>query len=110
MRAMALQLDACRQRARAEAMFIGDQDGLCLAWSGDDSACEEVVATVAPLTRRMENYEGRIAAEGRSFNVRVRRFEVGGSMLFVGAVGGGGELRATQLHHSIGGVARILQT
>lgn len=109
MRAMALQLEACRARARAEAMFIGDQDGLCLAWSGDDADSEEVVATLAPITRRMENYEGRIATENRSFNVRVRRFEVGGSMLFIGAVGGGGELRAKQIHHSIGGVARILE-
>lgn len=108
MQAMSLQLDACRDAGRLTAIFVGDEDGLCLAWSGDGETCERVAATVAPLARRMENFEGLIETDQDRVNVRMRRFEVGGTRLLIGAVGGGGEVRAAQIHRSIGGVSRIL--
>ncbi len=110
MEAMRLQLDACRRGAELSAMFIGDEDGLCLAWAGDDATCEQVAANVAPIARRMENFEGAVDTDERMVNVRMRSFEVAGTRLFVGAVGGGGEARASQIHRSIGGVSRILQS
>jgi len=106
---MSLQLDRCRKVGRLKAMVIGDEDGLVVAWSGDGDTCEEVAANVAPIAQRMENYEGTVDTDEHQFSVRMRRFEVAGTKLFIGAVGGGGETRAKQIQRSIGGISRILR-
>jgi len=106
--ALKLQLEACREDAQLEAMVLGDEDGLCLAWAGTDESCKEVAARMALLNHRIENFEGVVLSGERNWNVRMRRFDHDGSELYVCAVGGGGEVRAQQIHRSIGGVSRIL--
>jgi hypothetical protein len=106
--ALELQLEACREQAGLEAMVLGDGDGLCLAWAGQDASCKEVAARMALVNQKIENFEGVVLSPERRWNVRMRRFEAEGSDLYVCAIGGGGEKRAHQVHRSIGGVSRIL--
>jgi hypothetical protein len=105
--ALQLQLEACREEADLEAMLVGDEDGLCVAWAGDPG-CEEVAAHMASVNYKIENFEGVVIAPDRKWSVQMRRFAAEGSQLYVCAVGGGGERRASQIHRSIGGVTRIL--
>jgi hypothetical protein len=106
--ALKYQLEACLDEAELEALVLGDEDGLCLAWAGTDESCKEVAARMALLNRKIENFEGVVLSGERNWNVRMRRFEAEGSDLYLCAVGGGGETRAHQIHRSIGGVSRIL--
>ena len=106
--ALELQLKACREDGGLEAMILGDEDGLCVAWSGEDLGCQEVAARMALVNHKIENFEGVVLAPERKWHVRMRRFVVAGSELYVCAIGGGGEGRSSLIHRSIGGVTRIL--
>ena len=106
--ALKLQLAACRQDAGLEAMVLADEDGLCLAWAGEEASCQEVAARMALVNHKIENFEGVVLAPERSWSLRMRRFQAAGSWLYVCAVGGGGEVRGRELQRSIGGVSRIL--
>jgi hypothetical protein len=106
--ALKLQLDACRHDAELEAMVLGDEDGLCLAFSGDESNCHEVAAQMSLVNHKIENFEGVVLAPERAWNLRMRRFRAAGAWLYLCAVGGGTEERGREIQRSIGGVTRIL--
>ena len=107
--AIRLQLEACVSRASLGAMVLADSDGLCLGFAGPGYPKEELAANMTLLGRKVENFEGAMSSTEGQWNVRIRRFNVDGVPLYLGAVGGGGEARAQQLHQSVTGVRRILQ-
>ncbi len=106
MLALRYQLEASA-RGALEALVLSDDIGLCVAATGAVPH-EEIAAHTAMLGRRVESYEGMLRSETSHWNVRIRRFHAEGAALYLCAVGGGGQARADALHHSIGGVARIL--
>jgi hypothetical protein len=108
LRALRLQLDACRVDAAIDAMVISDESGLCLAASGSFHTCGEVAAQLPLVANDIDYFEGTVSATDESWDVALRRVEVLGTPLFVCAVGGAGLRRARQLDRSVGGMARIL--
>lgn len=105
--ALRLQLEECRKAANLEAFVLSDEDGLCLAASGDETACGEVAARLPLLGRKVKHFDGVLLAPNRGWQVRMERFEVSGSELYM-AVIGSSEARDRELHRSIGGAMRIL--
>lgn len=105
--AIALQLEASRRAAKLNAMVLADEDGLCVASSGN-MPNDEIAVYTAMLGNKVENFEGMLYSKDNCFNVRIRRFSLGDQRLFLCAVGGGGEARANEIHRSLGGVQRIL--
>ena len=105
-RALELQLSACLSRAPLRGMVLADHNGMCLAASGHQPA-DEIAAYMAIAGRKMENFEGLLPCDSRSWNVRFRRFHIHDCTFYVAAVGGGGEDRASELQRSISGVRRI---
>ncbi len=105
--AIALQLEASRRAASLNAMLLADQDGLCVASSGD-MPNDEIAVYTAMLGNKVENFEGMLYSKDGCYNVRIRRFIYGEQPLFLCAVGGGGEARASEIQRSLGGVSRIL--
>ncbi len=106
-RAVALryQLEACRDRARLEALVVTDDDGMIIAQAGNAGVCEELGA-YAPLHRRAP-LGMRLPPLLRGGQVAVRPVGVDGQALFLAALGGG-VARDAVLDHSRTSVKRIL--
>ena len=107
--ALQLQLDACRRDGDISAMVIADADGLPLATSGDDAACEEVAARVVLVGRKISNFAGTLLGAGATWDVHMTKVTVGNDELLVCAVGGRAEQRQRQVVRSATVAKRILQ-
>jgi hypothetical protein len=105
--ALTLQLDACC-RDGVDAMVLADGDGLCLASSGDDYACEEVAGRLVIMARRIREFAGTLIGPGQQWEVQMTKVAIDGDELVLCAVGGSADSRRRQLSRSIGGVRRIL--
>jgi hypothetical protein len=105
--ALTLQLDACCADGVA-AMVLADGDGLPLATSGDDYACEEIAGRMVVVARRIKEFAGTLIGPGQRWDVQMTKFEHDGTELVLCAVGGSAEARQRQLSRSMRGVGRIL--
>ena len=106
--ALYYQLDTSCQRAALEAMVLADQDGLCVASSGDPDMCDEIAAHMAMLCEQDESFVGTVAMPDEDCrHVQMRRFAAQGTNLYLCAVGGDPR-RSHELDHSMTGVTRIL--
>jgi hypothetical protein len=106
--ALYYQLDACRERATLEAMILADEDGLCLAASGDASVCEEFAVHTAMVCEDTASFAGTVLSPVRRWDVSMQRFEVEGVPLYLCAIGGDISERAREIARSMGGISRIL--
>ncbi len=106
--ALTLQLDACCDSGDVAAMVLADGDGLRLASSGDDYACEEVAGRIVMVARRIRDFAGTLIGPGQRWDVQMTKFEVHGDELVLCAVGGSAEARQRLLTRSMGAVQRIL--
>lgn len=104
--ALTLQLDACRDGL--DALVLADGDGLPLASSGDDYACEEVAGRLVIAARRIREFAGTLLGPHGRWDVQMTKVEVDGQELVLCAVGGSAEQRRRQIARSLGGVQRIL--
>jgi hypothetical protein len=107
-KALYYQLDTCRERATLEAMILADEDGLCLAASGDPSVCEEFAVHTAMVCEDTASFAGTVLSPARRWDVSMQRFEVEGVPLYLCAIGGEAPARAREITRSMGGVSRIL--
>lgn len=108
--ALFYQLETSRSRANLQAMVLADDDGLCVASSGDDDMCDELSAYMTLIGDKVERFDGCLLdADGR-WDVYIRRFNVFGVDLYVGAVGGTREGRTREVGHSMRGTGRILSS
>ena len=106
--ALHLQLDACREDSKLEAIVLSDEDGLCLAAAGDQDTCDELAANLPFVGSKAPNFEGVLFSPTKAWKVGVKRFEVMGTELYLCVAGGRGSARDKELMRSLGGVARIL--
>jgi hypothetical protein len=105
--ALHLQLDACRKDAELDGMVLSDEDGLTLAATGDAVACDEIAARLPLIGRKVSDFEGVLLSAENGWRVRMRRFIVAGTELYLCAIGGS-EQRDAELGRGVGGAARIL--
>lgn len=89
-------------------MVLADSHGLCVAASGDEGICEEIAAHMPLVCDRVPVFEGSVLATTDSRNVRMTRFAVDGSDLFLCAIGGNQAMRTFELNRAHAGVQRIL--
>lgn len=108
--ALSYQLEECCRTAQLEAMVLSDEAGLCLAQSGDPGSCEEIAARLPMVGRRVPEFDGVLFSPVRGFAVRMRRFVIGASELYMCAIGGRPDLRDREIDRSIAGALRILAT
>ncbi len=106
--ALSFQLDECRRTAKLEGMVLSDEAGMCLASAGNTESCEEVAARLPLVGRRVRDFDGVLFSDQRGFAVRMRRFHIGESELYVCAIGGRPDQRDRQILRSITAVTRIL--
>jgi hypothetical protein len=107
-RALCYQLEACRQEGNLTGMVLADDDGCCIAASGDGLACDEVAAQMPLVGRKVAEFEGILFSLHQRYDVKMRRFDFHGAELYMCAIGESKQ-RDSQIAHSIGGVSRILQ-
>jgi len=106
--ALELQLAACCEDGRIEAMVIADDQGLPLASSGDGGGGGGVAARRGVVAHRVRELGGTLLGPGAAWNVAMRKIEIDGADLLVCAVGGTPEARADQVARSAEGALRIL--
>jgi hypothetical protein len=106
--ALRYQLAASREASAVAAMVLADEDGLCLAASGDGGTCDEVAARLTQIGARARDFAGTVFAARQAWGVELRRIAVGTDELFLCAVGGDPAARRSAVDRSAGGVARIL--
>jgi hypothetical protein len=107
-RALTYQLAACCRDGAIEAMVVADGDGLALAASGDDYACDEVAARMVLIGRKINEFSGTLLGAGARWDVQMTKVEIEGSELLVCAVGGTVEARQRQITRGAAGALRIL--
>ena len=107
--ALAFQLDAVRAEVGLEAMVIADEQGLCVAATGDPHTCEEIAARVSRLGRK-GSFEGVLLSSAGGWQVCAQKFEVDGMPLVACAIGREGEELQVPVARSIIGITRILAT
>jgi len=107
--ALHYQLDACRRAARLDGLILSDDDGFCLATSGNPQACHEVAAQLPFIGRKVRDFEGVMLGTDGGWRIRMHRFRVPGGELYLCAIGRGGAERERELARSRGGVRRILE-
>lgn len=106
--ALFYQLEASCERAALEAMVLADADGLCVAASGDGEMCEEIAAHLPMVCDSVPVFDGSVRQTDDSRSVRMKRFAIDGSDLFLCAVGGNQAMRTFELNRAQAGVQRIL--
>lgn len=89
-------------------MLLVDDDGLCIASSGDPEMCEEIAAHVALIGDRVPCFDGVLFSDTTRWNIYMERLAVSGSQLYVCAVGGSKEERTSEVIRSANGATRIL--
>jgi hypothetical protein len=107
--ALHYQLDASRHAARLDGLVLSDEDGFCLATSGDPHACQEVAAQLPFIGRKVRDFEGVLLGSEGGWRIRMHRFGVPGGELYLCAIGTGGGDRERHLARSRGAVRRILE-
>lgn len=107
--ALHYQLDAFRVAARLDGVVLSDDDGFCLASSGDPQACHEVAARLPFIGRKVSDFEGVLLGTDGGWRIRMHRFGVPGGELYLCAIGTGSAERERQLARSRGAVRRILE-
>ncbi len=107
--ALKFQLAACCTDGEISAMVIADSEGILLASSGNDSACEEVAARMAVLGCRINEFSGTLLGPGESWDVQMSKLRVEDCDLLVCAVGGSAEQRQRQISRGAQGARRILR-
>lgn len=108
-KALEYQLLSCCEDGRIEAMVVADGDGLALAASGDEFACDEVAARMVLVGRKINEFSGTLLGAGHAWNVQMRKIELDGAEFLVCAVGGTPEARSRQITRGAEGTLRILQ-
>ncbi|HET6613688.1 MAG TPA: hypothetical protein VFG83_16930 [Kofleriaceae bacterium] len=118
--ALRYQLDAARRQAHCEGIVVSDEDGLCLAASGETRACAEVAARLPLVARSLDYFEGQVhtnkaisaAGDDRGpWSVKMSRIAVDASELFVCTIGGAevdDERLRRELYRTARGATRIL--
>lgn len=106
--ALAYQLETCCHQGGLDALILADEDGFCVAASGDPDACAEIAAQLGILGRKTEQFTGVLLGPDRRWDVDMRRFDIEGAGLYMCAVGGPPRSASDSLGRSIGGAARIL--
>jgi hypothetical protein len=108
--ALRYQLEACCEDGAIHAMVVADRDGLALASSGDDLACEELAARMAHVGARTDEFSGTLLGDGKRWDVQMQKICVDQVDLLVCAIGGSPEQRQRQVHRGASGTLRILTT
>ncbi len=108
-KALEFQLLSCCEDGKIEAMVVADEDGLPLASSGDEGACDEVAARMAVVGQRINEFSGTLLGAGHAWHVQMRKIAIEGAELLVCAVGGTAEARSRQIKRGAEGAVRILQ-
>lgn len=106
--ALRLQLAACRSGSSLRGMVVSDQDGVVLASSGDEYACAEIAARLPLIGSRVAEFDGVLLSAQAGVPVKMSRISIDESDLYVCAIGGEANDRATGLSRSLGGTSRIL--
>ncbi len=107
--ALHYQLEEFRQTARLDGVVLSDEDGFCLASSGDPQACHEVAAQLPFIGRKVHEFEGVLLGSEGGWRICMHRFGVPGGELYLCAIGAGGAERDRQMARSRGAVRRILE-
>ncbi|HEY4056376.1 MAG TPA: hypothetical protein VGM39_07195 [Kofleriaceae bacterium] len=106
--ALEYQLLACCEEGRIEAMIVADSDGLALASSGEEFACEEIAARMVLVGRKIEQFSGTLLGAGHAWQVQMKKIMHEGTELLVCAVGGSADARERQIKRGSEGAQRIL--
>ena len=96
--AVALLLEACRQRTGLDALVIADRDGVLVSSSARPGIEPELIAAHLPRTHLREQVPA----------LHARTFKAHGIRLFLGAVGSASERLVGELLHAMRGAQRIL--
>jgi hypothetical protein len=107
--ALHYHLEAARRAARLDGLVLSDEDGFCLASSGDPEACQEVAAQLPFIGRKVRDFEGVLLGSEGGWRIRMHRFGVPGGELYLCAIGRGGGDQERHLARSRGAVRRILE-
>lgn len=112
LQALRYQLDETRRRGHFDGMVVADEDGLCLAASGETVACDEIAARLPLIARSLDYFEGLVRSPKARWPVRMSRIAIDKSRLFVCAIGGKQNEPSArrQLDRSARGATRILAT
>lgn len=105
--ALHYQLEHSRAAARLEGMVLSDQDGFCLASSGDPEACQEVAARLPIIGRKVAEFEGILFSAETGWQIRMETIHVAGTDLYLCAIGNQPEAERV-MSRSEFGVRRIL--
>lgn len=106
--ALHYQLDSGRKAARLDGLVLSDEDGFCLASSGDPEACQEVAARLPFIGRKVPDFEGVLLGTESGWRIRMKRMAVGGAELYLCAIGNHAEVGDKEMARMGGGVRRIL--
>jgi hypothetical protein len=106
--ALAYQLETCHQQGGLEAMVLADEDGFCIAASGDPDTCAEIAARLGMMGHKTEQFNGVLLGPDRRWDIDMRRFDIDGADLFMCAVGGPARAATDCVGRSIDGAVRIL--
>ena len=107
-KALYFQIDTSRNRSELDAVILVDDDGLCIASSGDPEMCEEIAAHVALIGDRVPCFDGVLFSDATRWNIYMERLALSGSQLYVCAVGGSKAERTNEVIRSSNGATRIL--
>ena len=105
--ALHYQLEHSRAAARLDGMVLSDQDGFCLAASGDPEACQEVAARLPMIGRKVPEFQGVLFSAESGWQIRMETIQVGGSELYLCAIGNQPDAERV-MSRSEFGVRRIL--
>ncbi|HLU64912.1 MAG TPA: hypothetical protein VKZ63_01470, partial [Kofleriaceae bacterium] len=87
--ALHYQLESSRAAARLDGLVLSDEDGFCLASSGDPEACEEVAARLPFIGRKVPRFEGVLLGCESGWRIRMERVAIAGADLYLCAIGNG---------------------
>ena len=106
--ALHYQLDSGRKAARLDGLVLSDEDGFCLASSGDPEACQEVAARLPFIGRKVPEFEGVLLGTESGWRIRMRRMAIAGTELYLCAIGNPNATRDHDMTRTSGGIRRIL--
>ena len=106
--ALHYQLDSGRKAARLDGLVLSDEDGFCLASSGDPEACQEVAARLPFIGRKVPEFEGVLLGTESGWRIRMKRMAVGGTELYLCAIGNHTATHEHDMTRTSGGIRRIL--
>ena len=106
--ALYFQLDRSRERSGLDAVVLVDDEGLCVASSGDHEMCEEVAAHAAMIGDRVPCFEGVLFSDKTRWEIYLERLGISGSQFYICTVGGSKAARCVEAIRSANGATRIL--